>query len=349
MERLNTMQLDAPPLLSGDEGDNDDDDDKSMDHPLQSLPTGAVDQSSETALESGCVFEINEDGEVAPDLLSEFGSDDDMEDVYDSNIDFDKFLQNLAADCDDLESNEEDNPLLQPIYTSAAAVLDSFNHVNSKYAFSPADVLPALSQCEYVSHMKLIEDYTPKRLKSTLSRIEMVLVFIMQRDPDVLNYKSLADVTTAVIQKKHKMFHQASKFLLQNKHRQPSTVCCYLRDVHHYCKWYAYQSPDNVATNFGGLAESHHMLVVDHIIACICKPFRKKVSGTALSLLLLICLHKNNAYFADEENSSDENDGAGGRRSAATRRRQRATMDDASNRSPGVCGRHFGKPGFVTG
>ena len=93
-----------------------------------------------------------------------------------------------------------------------------------------------------------------------------MIQFIMRHDPEVFHYKTLADVTAAIIRGGYKWLQQICTWLSENKHRRPKTVDAYIRIFQAYLKWFTMLSVDNIERIHGGKVTMVDMMVVNEAV-----------------------------------------------------------------------------------
>jgi hypothetical protein len=149
--------------------------------------------------------------------------------------------------------------------------------LNKRYAFSPTEVRAALYATDFYSYMVDTKGIAIKQATSNMTRITWIIQFIMQRDPEVIHYQTLADVTAAIIRGGYKLLQQLCTWLSEKKHRQPSTVNTYLRPFQLYLKWFTALSVDNTRSIHEGKVTRDDLLIVEEAIDDIRSAFNRQV------------------------------------------------------------------------
>lgn len=236
-------------------------------------------------------FEFNDDDEMI-DGAGEFNDDDEMVDGMDT-------VEQLELGLDDLSDNDSvdwgnDAPgndlaeedimdFLDEVdfdgagVEGADAAAKETIQLNTAFTFSPAEVSDALYATKYFDYLLYTKGIAGRQARSNMTRITTIIQFIMQRDPDVTHYRTLADVTAAIILSGYKWLQLFCQWLSLNKHRQPSTVGMYLRPFQNYLKWFSTLSLDNLPSNYGGQVNRNHTLVVDDAIDDIRSSYNRQV------------------------------------------------------------------------
>jgi len=183
----------------------------------------------------------------------------------------------------DYEDEDEESRAMSTVGSDDAAV-----ETPTQYSFSPADVKAALLETDFWSYWIHTKGKNQKQAKSDMTRLTSMIQFIMQRDPEVFLYKTLADVTAAIIRGGYKWLQQICTWLSTNKHRRPKTVDAYVRTFQAYLKWFTIHSVDNIDRIHGGKVKREELLLVDDAVDDMRCSFSRKVRSRATYYVSLV-------------------------------------------------------------
>ena len=197
----------------------------------------------------------DDETEMVSDYLSDSGSTDWGNDHPEDII---EFLGDVYFD--DEDKDEEGGAI------STAGSDDAAKEIPTQYSFSPADVNAALLDTDFWSYWIHTRGKHQKQAKSDMTRLTWMIQFIMRHDPEVFHYKTLADVTAAIIRGGYKWLQQICTWLSENKHRRPKTVDAYVRIFNAYLRWFTTHSVDNVDRIHGGKVTRVHLMDVEDAV-----------------------------------------------------------------------------------